>query len=166
MARRKIFFDWVKNTTNQHSEKTAERFRKQLGEFGLRGDSSKLLRSPLASLSGGEQRLVWFVAVSVLEGTDMLILDEPTNHMDTAATHFIAEAIKSFPGGVVLSTHDLRLMEELGGNKAENRHGIVNWVFDRDKKRNITITPSEESPLHYAKKIIEESQAFAKRVQL
>ncbi len=160
------FFSWVKESTNPHSEKTAERFRKQLGELGFRSETSKLLNSPISSLSGGEQRLVWFVAVSVLEGTDMLILDEPTNHMDEAAMHFIAEAIKSFPGGVVLSTHDLRLMEELGGNKAENRHGVVNWVFERNKEGSTSITSSKESPLHYAEGVIHEARGKAGRVQL
>lgn len=160
------FFSWVKDSINPHSEKTVERFRKQLGELGFRSDTSKLLRAPLGSLSGGEQRLVWFVAVSVLEGTDMLVLDEPTNHMDEAAMYFIADAIKKFPGGVVLSSHDLRLMEELGGNKAENKHGVVNWIFERNAQQSTTVTASKESPLHYAQQVIREAQGKAGRIQL
>jgi ABC-type Mn2+/Zn2+ transport system ATPase subunit len=160
------FFNWVKESTNPHSEKTAERFRKQLGEFGFRSDTAKLLDSSLSSLSGGEQRLVWFVAVSVLEGTDMLVLDEPTNHMDKAAVDFIAKAIKDFPGGVVLSTHDLRLMEKLGGNKAENKHGVVNWVFERSMKKCTSITVSKESPFYYSNQVIQKAMGKAATVQL
>jgi ATPase subunit of ABC transporter with duplicated ATPase domains len=160
------FFNWVKDSTNPHSEKTAERFRKQLGELGFRSDISKLLRTELGSLSGGEQRLVWFVAVSVLEGTDMLVLDEPTNHMDKAAVDFIAKAIESFPGGVVLSTHDLRLMEKLGGNKGENKHGVVNWVFERAMKGVTSISVSKESPFYYSNQVIQKAMGKAGTVQL
>lgn len=160
------FFSWVRNMTNPHSAKTAERFRKEISELSFRSDTSQVLKLPLSSLSGGEQRMLWFIAVSVLEGTDMLVLDEPTNHMDRRAMRFIAEAIQSFPGGVVLSTHDLRLMEALGGNKAENKHGIVNWVFTRNKDGSTTINKSNESPLHYAEGVIKSAQGSASRVQL
>lgn len=160
------FFLWVKDCTNPHSDKTVERFRKELTSLEFRKDTSKLLRAPLASLSGGQQRMLWFAAVSVLEGTDMLVLDEPTNHMDSAAMGYIAEAIKSFPGGVVLSTHDLRLMEEVGGKKEQSIHGVVNWVFEREGDGKTVITASEESPLNHAKGVIQSSQKRSRAVQL
>jgi ATPase subunit of ABC transporter with duplicated ATPase domains len=160
------FFLWVKENTNPNSEKSAERFRKQLAELGFRKDSTKVLQTPIGSLSGGQQRMLWFVAVSVLEGTDLLVLDEPTNHMDRVAMNYIARAIKTFPGGVVLSTHDLRLMEELGGNKEETAHGVVNWIFERKSDGTTKITGSKESPLHSSMQVIKKAQNKAGSVQL
>jgi ATP-binding cassette subfamily F protein 3 len=160
------FFGWVKESTNPHSIKTAEAFRREVQKVGLRTDSSKLLSTPFTSFSGGEQRFLWFIAVSIIEGTDVLILDEPTNHMDIASVSLIAKAIQSFPGGAILSTHDLRLMEQLGGTKEANLRGVTNIIFERDEQGLTTVEASPTSPLFYAYEVIKEAESVAGRVQL
>ncbi|XP_026190579.1 ABC transporter F family member 5-like [Cyclospora cayetanensis] len=75
-----------------------------LGRVGLRGPS---LRVPLKQLSGGEKARVSF-AMSILQAGSLgvLLLDEPSNHLDAAAAAALAAALRAFPGTVLLATHD------------------------------------------------------------
>ncbi len=160
------FFLWVRETTNSHSDRASSRFSKELRDLGFKCGKRTVLNEPLASFSGGEQRLMWFVAASVIEGTDVLVLDEPTNHMDRASMFAIAQAIKSFPGGVVLSTHDLRLMEELSGNMPGSDHSINNLIFERGDQGHTKVTVSKVNPKEYAGQVISKAKQSARRVQI
>jgi ATP-binding cassette subfamily F protein 3 len=60
---------------------------------------------PASALSGGEKtRLA--LARLLLEEPDLLILDEPTNHLDLQATEWLEGWIRSYPGAVLLVSHD------------------------------------------------------------
>ncbi len=161
------FWEWVKEDINRHSEKQSSRFTKELRNLGFNYGSRDILREKLSSFSGGEQRLLWFVAASVVEGTDVLILDEPSNHMDSQTMMRVCEAIRNFSGGVVLSTHDLRLMQELDKNPGKSREGlgIKNIIFDR-KGDASSIKESEERPAAYAERIIKEAKKAAGRIKV
>jgi ATPase subunit of ABC transporter with duplicated ATPase domains len=62
----------------------------------------------------------------MLNETQFLILDEPTNHMDIEAAETFAIAIKEFSGAVLLVTHD-RLFAEKTGEKGS----ISFWNINR-----------------------------------
>ena len=48
-----------------------------------------------------------------LKRTHLLLLDEPTNHLDVDAVDGLAAAIDGFGGGVVLVSHDFRLIDKV-----------------------------------------------------
>lgn len=161
------FFVWVKDQTNAHSDILASRLSKELRDIGFGSGRADLLSEKFGSFSGGEQRLLWFAAASLLEGTDALILDEPSNHMDEPTMEKIVEAIRNFPGAVILSTHDLRLMEALEKYPGPTREGkgIRNLLFTRTEETT-TIEPTDVSPLNYAKETIKQARKTAGRVKV
>lgn len=85
-----------------HPEMLEGEVRATIGRFGVK---SELMMNPLKSLSGGEQTKVKLAALS-LEPNSLLILDEPTNHIDVLAKEALLEAIQAFPGTVLITTHD------------------------------------------------------------
>ena len=92
---------------------TAElEYRRLLGQLRLRGDKALL---PLHCLSGGEQLKVALLAISQLSAKiQLLLLDEPENHLDIESRSLLAEAIRAYPGSVILVSHDKSFVEECG----------------------------------------------------
>jgi ATPase subunit of ABC transporter with duplicated ATPase domains len=64
-------------------------------------------------LSPGEARKLFF-ADAMLRGVSLILLDEPTNHMDTVSADALAAAIQEFEGAAVLVTHDRTFAEKTG----------------------------------------------------
>ncbi|MFH1807124.1 MAG: ATP-binding cassette domain-containing protein [Pseudomonadota bacterium] len=115
------FFDQVVEQTlascDAHALSVARnRFLQKLQGTSLDGRHRRFF-----DLSGGEQRLTWFVAVSSIPAVDVIMADEPTNHMDDGMRQLITRALVDFAnrgGGVLLSSHDLDLMQALEANTA------------------------------------------------
>lgn len=70
------------------------------------------LLQPLSSLSGGELARA-HLARMMLEAADVLVLDEPTNDLDISTLEVLEESIESFPGAVLLVTHDRAMLERV-----------------------------------------------------
>ncbi|HAU8262461.1 TPA: ABC-F family ATP-binding cassette domain-containing protein [Kluyvera intermedia] len=69
---------------------------------------------PLAALSGGERLKAALACVLWRrEATQLLLLDEPTNHLDLTSTQAIELALSTFPGAIVVVSHDEAFLQAL-----------------------------------------------------
>jgi ATP-binding cassette subfamily F protein 3 len=66
--------------------------------------------TPIDSLSGGEKVRLALAGV-LLEAPQMLLLDEPTNHLDIEMRDWLREWVLSFPGGILLVSHDRAFLD-------------------------------------------------------
>ena len=82
--------------------------RQVLGNFGL--ESARHLEK-VGNLSGGQKARVAFAGISI-GSPHVLLFDEPTNHLDMESIEALASAINKFKGGVLLITHDARLIQQ------------------------------------------------------
>uniref|UniRef100_A0A182MNW2 ATP-binding cassette sub-family F member 1 n=1 Tax=Anopheles culicifacies TaxID=139723 RepID=A0A182MNW2_9DIPT len=85
-----------------------EKARKQLGTFGLASHAHTI---KMKDLSGGQKARV-ALAELCLNAPDVLILDEPTNNLDIESIDALADAINEYKGGVIIVSHDERLIRE------------------------------------------------------
>lgn len=77
-----------------------------LGRFGFSGDS--VLRKAV-SLSGGERARI-ALALLMLSEANLLLLDEPSNHLDIESIEVLEDALCQFPGTILLVSHDRTLL--------------------------------------------------------
>jgi ATP-binding cassette subfamily F protein 2 len=125
-----------------------QEWRSYLGRFGVSGPMQK---QPIGSLSDGQKSRVVFAMIAVGR-PNLLLLDEPTNHLDMDCIDSLARAINKFEGGVVLVSHDFRLIDQVAKQV---------WVCDHK-----TITVHKGGIRDYKKELVQKmkkaQQAAAK----
>lgn len=89
--------------------KEKEEMRKVIGRYGLTG---KQQICPIRQLSDGQRCRVVFAWLA-WQSPHLLFLDEPTNHLDMETIDSLAEAINNFAGGLILVSHDFRLISQV-----------------------------------------------------
>ncbi|KAH0462178.1 hypothetical protein IEQ34_009753 [Dendrobium chrysotoxum] len=104
-----------------------EAVRAKLGKFGLPSHNHL---TPIAKLSGGQKARVVFTSISMSK-PHILLLDEPTNHLDMQSIDALAEALEEFTGGVVLVSHDSRLISRV----CEDEERSEIWVVEEGTVR-------------------------------
>ena len=112
-----------------------DEWRGYLGRYGVSGRQQTTL---IGELSEGQQcRLIY--AMICMQKPNMLLLDEPTNHLDLECIDTLADAINAYNGGVVLVSHDFRLIDQVASEiwVCENG-GVTVWKDDiRAYKRKL-----------------------------
>lgn len=86
-----------------------QRGREVLGALGLKGEMALRL---VGSLSGGEKARV-ALACFVLTPANVLVLDEPSNHLDVDTVAALAKGLNAFEGAVLVVSHDRAFVDEL-----------------------------------------------------
>ena len=105
-----------------------EAVRAKLGKFGLPSHNHL---TPIAKLSGGQKARVVFTSIS-MSNPHILLLDEPTNHLDMQSIDALADALDEFTGGVVLVSHDSRLISRV----CEDEERSQIWVVEDGTVKN------------------------------
>jgi ATP-binding cassette ChvD family protein len=122
-----------------YSDETAEemtRLQDEIEAKGLWDLDSKIdqamdaLRCPpddaaIDKLSGGENRRVALCRL-LLEAPELLLLDEPTNHLDAETVAWLESHLESYPGAILIVTHDRYFLDNVTG-----------WILELDRGRGI-----------------------------
>ena len=104
-----------------------EQVRTLLGQFLFSGD---MVFKPVKALSGGEKaRLA--LAKMLLTPANLLILDEPSNHLDIPAKEMLEEAIQNYDGTVLMVSHDRYFISQVANKIVEIRNGEL-LVYNGD----------------------------------
>ncbi len=124
--------------------------RTLLGSFLFSGDD---IEKPLTVLSGGERsRLALFKVL--MQSANLLLLDEPSNHLDMSSKRVLLDALKSFDGAIVFVSHDQDFIEELatriveikpGPDGEASRHTVYDGDWDYFLWKNSLAGPSSKS---------------------
>lgn len=109
----------------------------------------------VSHLSGGQKTRLALASI-LISAPDLLILDEPTNHLDIAILEWLEEWINSFPGGILIVSHDRTFLDN-----------TVNKVFDLDLRTH-TIQQYQGNYSQYLEKFlsVQEKQLSAYRDQV
>jgi ATP-binding cassette subfamily F protein 3 len=140
---------------------TAEEQILQLIGKDRRGDARSMLARllladedvgrPMKTLSGGQRARV-ALCMLLLEETNVLVLDEPTNYLDIPARHAVEEALNEYDGTILAITHDRYFLDtvctkviEVKDHRAipfsgtysemKGRHNVKEVVMDADEYR-------------------------------
>lgn len=111
--------------------KERDEVRKIIGRYGITG---KMQVAPIRQLSDGQRCRVVFAWLA-RQVPHLLLLDEPTNHLDMETIDSLAEAINDFEGGLVLVSHDFRLISQVAD---------AIWICEKE-----TVTPWKGDILSY-----------------
>ncbi|MEM0449718.1 MAG: ABC-F family ATP-binding cassette domain-containing protein [Methanomassiliicoccales archaeon] len=84
------------------------------------------VKTPIEKLSGGERAKV-AIALLICEQRNLLLLDEPNNYLDVASREALEEALKEYPGTLILVTHDRYLLDAICNRVAELRGGMLRF---------------------------------------
>ena len=125
--------DWLRQYSNDQYETT---IRGWLGKLLFSGEEAL---KPAKVLSGGEKNRC-MLAKLMLSGANVLILNEPTNHLDLEAITALNEGMTAFPGVMLFASHDHqviqtvanRIIEILPGGIIDRRESFDEYIDDPD----------------------------------
>jgi ATP-binding cassette subfamily F protein 3 len=142
-----------------------QRVRQLLAGLGLpEPDFGK----PIGVLSGGQKKLIGLARLLLLR-PDVLLLDEPDNHLDLPGKTYLETLIRSYPGAVVLVSHDRYLLDAVASQIVEIEDGrltsfsgnYTEYILDKQER----LARAEEL-YHIQQRSIARMEMALKRYQL
>jgi ATP-binding cassette ChvD family protein len=139
VAPQKAIMDRYNELAMNYSDETADEMTKLQDEIEAKGlwdldskvdQAMDALRCPpddweVAKLSGGERRRVALCKL-LLEQPELLLLDEPTNHLDAETTAWLEGHLRSYPGAILIVTHDRYFLDN-----------VTSWILELDRGQGI-----------------------------
>lgn len=83
--------------------KNSDEIMEHISKYGF--EDREILSQEIGTLSGGEQNMLQLAKISV-SNANMLLLDEPTSHLDTYSQIALEKAIKNYNGAILMVSHD------------------------------------------------------------
>lgn len=123
--------DWLRQFVPDHYTDVDEDFlRGFLGKMLFSGDE---IKKKTSVLSGGE-KVRCMISRMMLQNPNVVVLDEPTNHLDLESITAFNDGMVTFPGIVLLTTHDHQFMETVANRIIElTPNGIIDRLCTYDE---------------------------------
>lgn len=119
--------DWLRQYSKDQNETYIRGF---LGRMLFSGEEALKKASVL---SGGE-KVRCMLSRMMLSGANILILDDPTNHLDLESITAVNEGVKSFKGSMLFTSHDREFVETISNRLFEFRNGcLIDKRMDYDE---------------------------------
>jgi ATP-binding cassette ChvD family protein len=158
VAPQKAILDRYNELAINYSEETADEMTRLQDEIEAKGlwdldskvdQAMEALRCPpddadVAKLSGGERRRVALCQL-LLSQPELLLLDEPTNHLDAETVSWLEGHLRSYPGAILIVTHDRYFLDNVTG-----------WILELDRGRGIPYEGNYSSWLKQKQKRLEQ----------
>ena len=139
VAKQKAILDRYNELAMNYSDETADEMTQLQDEIeaqGLWDLDSKVEQAMTAlgcppddwevtRLSGGERRRIALCRL-LLEQPEVLLLDEPTNHLDAETVNWLEGHLRTYPGAILIVTHDRYFLDNVTG-----------WILELDRGRGI-----------------------------
>ena len=139
VAPQKAVLDRYNELAMNYSDETADEMTALQDEIEAKGlwdldskvdQAMDALRCPpddweVAKLSGGERRRVALCKL-LLEQPELLLLDEPTNHLDAETTAWLEGHLRTYPGAILIVTHDRYFLDN-----------VTSWILELDRGQGI-----------------------------
>jgi len=137
-----------------------ERSREALQHWGLLAELS--LTQPFATLSGGQKTRVFLASIAI-HRPEIVLLDEPSNHLDTAGRQLLYDFIKASASTLLVVSHDRQLLNLLDSVAELSKRGITlyggNYDFYAEQKQ------VESTALHHDVKSKEKALRKARETE-
>jgi len=112
----------------QHPKLDVQDIRGRLGMYGLPGNMHD---QPISLLSGGQKSRTILASLSI-QKPHMYFFDEPTNHLDIESVDALSQALKEYNGGIIIISHDQRLLSTICNEIWVLRGNKTVEVYDGD----------------------------------
>ena len=168
---------------NELSEKTHQ--YEILGGYNYQGDTERVLQGlgfvredfdkPTDTFSGG-WRMRIELAKLLLQNNDILLLDEPTNHLDIESIIWLENFLKSYPGAVVIVSHDKMFLDNVTNRTIEISLGRIydynkpysQYLIQRNEIRDqqLAAQKNQAKQIEQTEKLIEKFRAKASKASM